>query len=117
MAKNRRKTKEKLYCPPLVLIEWRDVASVDMGMFTAEEIDPEKLPRAFIVGFLVKETNNAYYLAKESWDTKQFKYLHIIPKATAILNITKFTGRIDNGDITLNKTRQTDYNTLNNTVI
>ncbi len=37
-------------------------------------------PKVIIVGILVKEDNKCYYIAKEMWETNQFKYLHIVPK-------------------------------------
>jgi len=70
----------------IVKITWLDVASVDVGLFLPGEIDITP-PKAEIVGFLVEETKDAYCIAKEHWETGQFKYLHIIPKKTAILKV------------------------------
>ena len=78
--------------PKMILIEWRDVASADIGMFSADELDTEKIPHAFIIGFLVKESKQAYYVAKEYWDSNQFKYLHVVPKDTAIIKIVELKG-------------------------
>ena len=33
-----------------------------------------------IVGYLIKETEKVYVLAKEIWDDGSVKYIHIIPK-------------------------------------
>lgn len=65
----------------IVLIEWTDVASVDLGLFTEKDIvDGLELPKVIIVGILVKEDDESYYIAKEMWNTAQFKYLHLMPK-------------------------------------
>lgn len=65
----------------IVLIEWTDVASIDLGLFTEKDIiDGLELPKVIIVGILVKEDDESYYIAKEMWDTAQFKYLHLMPK-------------------------------------
>lgn len=65
--------------PQIVELEWIDVQSVDVALIFPEEIDFEP-QKAFIVGYLVKETKENYFVAKEFWQTGQCKYLHIIPK-------------------------------------
>ena len=65
----------------IVMIDWTDVASVDLGLFSEDDISEGlQHPKAIIVGILVKEDNESYYIAKEMWDTFQYKYLHLIPK-------------------------------------
>lgn len=65
----------------IVMIEWTDVASVDLGLFSEKDIaDGLEHPKVIIVGILVKQDDESYYVAKEMWDTSQFKYLHLIPK-------------------------------------
>lgn len=72
--------------PKLLKITWLDVMSADVGLFRPGEIDMTPV-RAEIVGFLVEETKDVYCIAKEYWETGQFKYLHIVPKKTAILKV------------------------------
>jgi len=67
----------------VVLIKWVDVQSIDCGLCFPDEI-PNEPVTAEIVGFLVKETKNNYFLAKEIWETGQCKYVHIIPKKYVI---------------------------------
>lgn len=65
----------------IVMINWTDVASIDLGMFSDEDIkEGFENPKVIIVGILVKEDNDNYYIAKEMWDTFQYKYLHLVPK-------------------------------------
>ena len=73
--------------PNVVMIEWIDVQSIQEGLIYPHEMDLEPV-HCFLVGFLVKETESNYYLAKEYWDSGQCKYLHIIPKNTAIVKIS-----------------------------
>ena len=73
----------------IIMIEWMDVMSVDLGLFTIEDLESIKPAHAFIVGFLVKETTEAYYIAKERWETEQYKYLHVVPKDTTIIEVTE----------------------------
>lgn len=75
--------------PKMVLIEWLDVMSADFGLFEKKDCLDIKPAHAFIIGFLVHENKDAYFIAKEYWETKQFKYLHVVPKATAIVKITE----------------------------
>ena len=75
--------------PKMVIIEWNDVASMDLGLIESRDLEEIKPPVARLIGFLVRETTKAYYLAKEYWpETKQFKYVHVIPKKTAIISIS-----------------------------
>lgn len=79
-------TKEELRKPKIVEIVWIDVMSLDSPLMTLEDIENLEPCKARIVGYLVKETKENYYLAKEWWETGQFKYLHIVPKIS-VLNI------------------------------
>ena len=70
---------------PMIKIDWYDVASFDLaGLGDVEDLEDIEPPKASIIGFLVKETDSAYFVAKEVWETGQFKYTHIVPKRTAI---------------------------------
>ena len=72
----------------IVMIEWLDVASFEMiGLGEVEDLAGVEPPTACIVGFLVKETDSCYFIAKEFWSTGQFKYVHIFPKNTAIVKV------------------------------
>lgn len=68
----------------IVQIDWWDVASFESGLLVLDDIEDLKPCKASIVGFLVKETKDCWFLAKELWENGQFKYLHVIPKGTAI---------------------------------
>ena len=71
---------------PIVMIEWIDVQSNDLGLFEIKDLRSIRPVKAYIVGFLVKETANSYYIVKERWESNQFKYLHVIPKVS-VLNL------------------------------
>jgi len=65
----------------IVMIDWTDVASIDLGLFSDKDIEEGfENPKVIIVGILVKEDKENYYIAKEMWDTYQYKYLHLVPK-------------------------------------
>jgi len=65
----------------IVMIDWTDVASIDLGLFCDKDIEEGfENPKVIIVGILVKEDKENYYIAKEMWDTYQYKYLHLVPK-------------------------------------
>ncbi len=83
----------------IVMIEWTDVASLDLGLFSEEDIkEGLESPKVIIVGILVKEDNESYYIAKEMWETSQFKYLHLVPKKYVDkLNIIGKTNFDENG--------------------
>lgn len=72
--------------PQIVRIDWMDVISIDAGLLNENDLKDIKPEEASIVGFLVKETDECYYLAKEYWKTGQFKYLHVIPKTSNIIS-------------------------------
>jgi hypothetical protein len=81
-------SERKIEEPRLVLIKWQDVMSYsECGLMDLESLENLNPPCAYIVGYLVKEDDKGYYIAKEWWDSEQFKYLHYIPKSTAILEI------------------------------
>jgi len=81
---------EDIFEPKMVLIEWIDVMSLDAGLLELDDIVDIEPCHAFIIGFLVYESSSCYFVAKECWyDTKQFKYIHVIPKNTAIIKITE----------------------------
>lgn len=77
--------------PTIVLIEWMDVMTFDSPLMDVQDLEEIKPAKASIVGFLVHETDDAYYIAKEYWETDQFKYVHIIPKNTAIISMKELT--------------------------
>ena len=67
----------------IVLLEWIDAQSLDYGIVYPEDLQDEPI-KCRIIGFLVKETKDNYFLAKEVWETGQCKYIHIIPKKYVI---------------------------------
>lgn len=71
----------------LIHLIWVDAQTVRFdGLFTLEDTDGVEPCEARSIGFLVKETKDAYYLAPEMWPEAniegraKFKYLHIVPK-------------------------------------
>ena len=78
--------KEKL--PKMVKIDWIDVQSWDSSILEVEDIKDLEPSKCSIIGWLVHENKNNYYIAKEIWEEGGFKYLHIFPKKTAIIKIT-----------------------------
>lgn len=77
--------------PKIVRIEWLDVMSMDSGLLEKRDLEEIVPAHAFLVGFLVGATKDAYYIAKECWETGQFKYLHVVPKSTAIVCIEEIS--------------------------
>ena len=77
--------------PKMIKIEWMDVMSLDTALITKEDLINEDIKpmKAKILGFLVHENEDAYFLAKELWESGQFKYVHVIPKKTAIISIVE----------------------------
>lgn len=61
-----------------------DIQSIDFSLMELEDLKDVKPARMKIIGFLVKKDEENYYLAKEVWETGQFKYIHIIPKVYVI---------------------------------
>ena len=65
----------------IVKIEWFDAQFMDMGgLSIQEDLIRTKPMKCCIVGHLVLETDDAYFIAKELWENGSFKYVHIIPK-------------------------------------
>lgn len=79
----------------VVKIKWMDVMNLDTALITKEDLINEGIKPcpAEIVGFLVHEDKENYFIAKELWETGQFKYVHIIPKKTAILSIIELQSK------------------------
>jgi len=61
-----------------------DIQSIEFGLMCLEDLKEVRPARMKIIGYLVKKDDQNYYLAKEVWETGQFKYVHIIPKAYVI---------------------------------
>ena len=61
-----------------------DIQSIEFGLMELEDLKQIKPVRMKIIGFLVKEDSENYFVAKETWETGQFKYVHIIPKKYVI---------------------------------
>ena len=75
----------------MLKVVWQDamfisgqMESLDEWLDTIKEKGRIICPRTFLIGFLVGEDNDNLYLAKELWETRQFKYLHAIPKRMII---------------------------------
>ena len=67
----------------VVLLKWVDAQSLETGLCWADEL-PDEPVVAEIVGFLVRETKENYFLAKEIWENGMCKYVHIIPKRSVV---------------------------------
>lgn len=82
------------YDPIPVIIEWDDVQFVELnGLIPVSEIgDDSCYPiRASLIGFLVNESDEYYYIAHEVWrDVRGCKYLHIVPKRS-VVKLVKLT--------------------------
>ena len=64
----------------IVEIKWQDAQSIDLPMVMKEDVMDLEPVSCHIVGYLVHETDGHYVVAKEVWETKQYKYIHLIPK-------------------------------------
>ncbi len=94
----------------IVMIEWMDVMSYGGGLMDQDDLRAVKSSRAWIVGFLVKEDAENFYVAKELWESSQFKYLHVIPKKTAILSVQKLQV-VQNDDQKVSESRAKEEST------
>jgi len=65
-------------------LELIDIQSIDFSLMELEDLNEIKPVKMKIIGFLVKQDKQNYFLAKEVWETGQFKYVHIIPKKYVI---------------------------------
>ncbi len=54
----------------MVKIDWYDVASIEVGLANESDLEDIVPPMASIIGWLVKETDNAYFVAKEVEEEK-----------------------------------------------
>jgi len=80
----------------IVKIEWLD-AQLQLldDMYYESDFDNTNTEiYCSIVGFLIKETNNAYIIAKEVWDDGSFKYIHVIPKAVVTKIVELKEGKV-----------------------
>ena len=70
----------------IIKLKWIDAQMIaDMIIFPDEL--PDKPIECEIVGFLVKETKDCYYLAHVLWKTGQIKWTHIIPKKYVVSKV------------------------------
>jgi hypothetical protein len=74
---------EKVLKRRVVLLQWVDAQSFDVGLCFPDEL-PDEPVVAEIVGFLVRETKKNYFLAKELWENGMCKYVHIVPKRSVV---------------------------------
>lgn len=66
---------------PIVKLEWIDPQFLEMrGLSYEDDLEGLQLQKCIIVGHLVKETKDIYFIAKELWENGAFKYIHMIPK-------------------------------------
>ena len=75
-----KKEMESHPLPKIIQIKWADTQMIETGLLTEEEIDFEPV-YCHLIGFLVKETEKAYYVAKEYWESGQYKYIHVVPNS------------------------------------
>jgi len=65
----------------IIKIDWIDPQLLEMqGLSYPEDLEGIKLQKCSIVGHLIKETKDTYFIAKELWENGAFKYIHMIPK-------------------------------------
>jgi len=65
----------------IIKITWIDPQFLEMmGLSYEEDLEDLKLQKCSIVGHLIKETDDIYFIAKEMWENGAFKYIHMIPK-------------------------------------
>jgi len=65
----------------IVKIDWIDPQFLEMrGISYKDDLEGLNLQKCSIVGHLVKEDKDTYFIAKELWENKGFKYIHMIPK-------------------------------------
>jgi len=69
---------------PLIVLEWRDVMSLETALVYPEDLFDIQPVNAFLAGFLVREDKENYWIAKEVWATGQCKYIHVMPKKYVI---------------------------------
>jgi len=67
-----------------VEFELIDIQSVDFSLMEIEDLNKIVPAKMKIIGYLIKENTENYFLAKEIWETGQFKYVHIIPQKYVI---------------------------------
>lgn len=70
--------------PPMIEIEWEDVMSYESALLEKQDLLDIEPATAYLIGYLVDETDEYYYVAKEWWTSEQFKYLHVVPKRSVI---------------------------------
>lgn len=65
----------------LVRIKWKDPQFLELrGLCVVEDLEVVKSMQCEIVGHLIKETREDFFIAKEVWENGCFKYIHVIPK-------------------------------------
>lgn len=65
----------------IVNITWIDPQFLELsGLSYHDDLEGIGLVRCSLVGHLVKETPDIYFIAKELWANGAFKYVHMIPK-------------------------------------
>jgi len=67
----------------VLLLKFYDVKLLDSPLATPDNL-PDAPPLCEVVGFLVKENNEAYFLAAQQLDNKQCKWVHIVPKRNVL---------------------------------
>ena len=63
-----------------------DIQSLEYGLMEYADLNNIKPMKLKIVGYLVKEDVDNFFVAKEAWETGQFKYVHIIPRIYVLSN-------------------------------
>jgi len=64
----------------IIEVEWYDAQFLDLALVKTEDVMEMEAVKCKIIGYLVYENKFHYIIAKEMWETYQFKYIHIIPK-------------------------------------
>jgi len=77
-------SKKKIKFLDIIEIEWIDTQSLDEGLISKEYLNNIKPVKACVCGYFIKETKESVIIAHEKWENEEFKYIHIIPKASIL---------------------------------
>lgn len=70
----------------IIEITWLDAQSLELSQPLVYKDDVQNLTgvKCSIVGYLLADNKDGYVLAKEKWETGQYKYIHFIPKKSVL---------------------------------
>jgi len=72
-----------------IIVTWLDAQRLELGCHFEDDMENLDPIACEIIGFKVFEDNTKIILAQEFWeDTKQLKYIHVIPKRSIIKTVS-----------------------------